>query len=679
MNGIDSQQEESNPSTPLSRYLIVALQLAVVGSTCLAIGESLAAAFSSAKHFENGRWPLRLIAAACGKAAVTHTLLWTPLLIVAALAIFKFRRGRIRSTPIPALFVVFVILVAVVVVPADLNLATRFGPSVILAISGAFALLGLLLALPLRALVRRCDERRLFRALRVCTLLAILLTAGSGVAFVNSPFFNPGGYRVPTTNVTAPQRDRPHILWIVMDTVRADRMSCHGYDKLTTPFLNTWAAQSIVFHNAIGNGIWTVPSHASMFTGLSVRGHGLGRDRTRLDEKFKTVADVLSGDGYVTASFSGNPWISSNSRLSTGFETARVVYYLRHLNRFSLEFTMESWGIRPPVPWLDRDFGAAMTNHLVSQWLDTHAQGNAPLFLFVNYMEAHLPYAVPQAYQRMFMTDKQVERSYQLRFNAFGPIVGVMDKRFNLEGGSFLNQFDREVLKRQYESAIRYTDERVRELIGMFRQRGMLENTLVILVSDHGEHLDTHGLWSHRFLAYNDLTHVALMIRDPGRVDGLRIETPVQPSDLFSTVLQFAGSTFDRPSPYVSRDLFAVAARGGEERIVISESRSFPDKIKKATKPVNAHLITPQVTAQDGRFKYMVSGDGMVELFDLTADPHETRNVYTDYPEQVDRLTAYIREWMDNVPPYSPSDSDTDEEDDPDFIEALRGLGYLGD
>lgn len=683
MNGTDCQREESHPPTPLSRCLIIAMQLAVIGSTCLAICESLSAALLSAKHFDNGRWPLHLIAAAFGKAAVTHTLLWTPLLIVAALAIFKIRRGRIRSTPIPVLFAVFVVLVAVVVVPADLNLATRLGQSVILTISGAFALLGLLLALSLRALVRRCHERRLFGALRRCTFLAILLTTGSAVAFVKSPFFNPGGYRVPTTNVTAPHRDRPHILWIVLDTVRADRMSCHGYDRLTTPFLNTWAERAIVFDNAIGNGMWTVPSHASMFTGLSVREHGLGRGRTRLDEKFKTVADVLSGDGYVTASFSNNPWISSNTRLSTGFETARVVYYLRHLNRFSLEFALESWGITPPVPWLDRDFGGAMTNYMVSQWLDTHAKGNAPLFLFVNYMEAHLPYAVPQTYQRMFMTDKQVERSYQLRFNAFGPIVDVMDKRFNFERGSFLNRFDREVLKRQYDSGIRYGDERVRELIGMFEQRGMLENTLVVIVSDHGEYLDTHGLWSHRFLAYNDLTHVALMIREPGRIDGLRIETPVQPSDLFSTVLQFAGSTFDRPSPYVSRDLLAVAERGGEDRIVICECsgpcKQFRDRIKNINDPLISHLATPQVTAQDGRFKYMASGDGMVELFDLTTDPNETRNVYADYPAEVDRLTAYIREWMENVPPYAPSDSDTNADADPDFIEALRTLGYLGD
>ena len=207
----------------------------------------------------------------------------------------------------------------------------------------------------------------------------------------------------------------------------------------------------------------------------------------------------------------------------------------------------------------------------------------------------------------------------------------------------------------------------------------MLENTLVVIVSDHGEHLDTHGLWSHRFLAYNDLTHVALIIREPGRIDGLRIDTPVQPSDLFSTVLQFAGSTFDRPSPYVSRDLFAVAERGGEDRIVISECKSFPDKIKKTTDPANSHLVTSQVTAQDGRFKYMASDDGMVELFDLTTDPNETRNVYADYPAEVDRLTAYIREWMENVPPYAASDSDTQADADPDSIEALRGLGYLGD
>lgn len=683
MNGTDCQREASHPSTPLSRCLIIALQLAVIGSTCLALCESLSAALVSAKHFDNGRWPLHLIAAAFGKAAVTHTLLWTPLLMVAALAIFTIRKGRIRSTPIPVLFAVFVVLVAVVVVPADLELGTKLSRSTILVASGAFAMFGLLFVLPIRMLVRRSSEKSVLRMMRSCTVLAALVTSGTAVAFVRSPFFDPGGYRVPLRNVAAPSREVPHVLWIVIDTVRADRMSCYGYGKTTTPFLNTWAERSIVFEKAIGNGMWTVPSHASMFTGLSVRQHGLGRDRTRLDDKFTTVAEVLSENGYVTASFSNNPWISRDSGLAAGFETARVVYYLRHLNRFSLEHALESWGMTPPVSWFDRDFGGAMTNYMINEWLDIYANGNAPLFLYVNYMEAHLPYAVPESYQRMFMTDDQVERSFQLREHAFGPIVDAMDKRFNLEGGSFLNRRDREILKLQYESGIRYVDERVRELIGMFEQRGMLKNTLVVIASDHGEYLDTHGMWSHRFLAYNDLTHVALMIREPGRTAPLRIATPVQPSDLFSTILQFAGSMFDRPSPYVSRDLLAVAERGGEDRIVISECggpiKWFRDRIKNINDPVISHLATPQVTAQDGRFKYMASGDGMVELFDLTTDPNETRNVYADYPAEVDRLTAYIREWMENVPPYAPSDSDTHEDAAPDFIEALRSLGYLGD
>ncbi len=103
------------------------------------------------------------------------------------------------------------------------------------------------------------------------------------------------------------------------------------------------------------------------------------------------------------------------------------------------------------------------------------------------------------------------------------------------------------------------------------------------------------------------------------------------------------------------------------------------DRLKNITDPVISHLATPQITAQDGRFKYMASGDGMLELFDLTLDPEETRNVYADHPAEVDRLTAYIREWMENVPPYTPSDSDTNEDADPDFVEALRSLGYLGD
>jgi arylsulfatase A-like enzyme len=334
------------------------------------------------------------------------------------------------------------------------------------------------------------------------------------VAFTHSPFFAPARFRVANAQQVTQDRQRPNVLWIVLDTARADRMSVYGYNRETTPFLKRWSSRAILFERCISNGMWTVPSHASMFTGMSLRQHGTDHQHAWLDESFVTVAEVLRRAGYNTALFSNNPWVSRAMNLDQGFDVSRTLHHLRYLTRFSsLEDSCLRWGLTPLLPWWDHDYGGAITNWLISDWLDDRGNQGEPFFLFVNYMEAHLPYLIPRKFRRMFMTNEQVARSYELHLRAFGHITGVLDRRFNLYGGEFLAQADREVLKRQYEAGLRYLDDRVSELIRMLEERGHLENTLVVITADHGEYLDTHGMWSHRFLTYNDLVHVPFLER----------------------------------------------------------------------------------------------------------------------------------------------------------------------
>ena len=662
---------------------LVGLRLAVIGSAALGALECLGVTILTAKHFPVGAWPVDLIAAALGKATLTHTLLWCPLLALGAVAYRLITAGKAAHGSAPFLSALFVVLVAVIVVPADLDLAYKSSLSLVVAVSVAMIACGVGVYFGWRAALGRLGRRRTMRALNVVAILSALLTVLSSVVFVRSPLFNPAGYRVPAASKVAGDPAHPHVLWIVLDTVRADRVSYHGHDKTTTPFLESWASRSIVFDRAIANGAWTPPSHASMFTGLSVRRHGVENGHLWLDDDFTTIAEVLSSRGYETALFSANPYLCSTTNLAQGFEVTWVTYYLRKLSMFSLEHLAEKWGIVPPVSWLDREFGGAITNHLAGQWLDVHAERDAPLLMFVNLMEAHLPYLAPKSYLRMFMTDEQVKRSYELRRRAYGSIVDAVNDRFNLEGGGFLQESDREVLRRRYDAAIRYVDERARELVRMFDERGLLENTLVVITSDHGEHLGINGLWGHRFLAYNALTHVPLLVREPGGSKPIRVSTPVQLSDLYRTVLQVALGDTNHPIPDESRDLLAVAASGGESRIAISE-RTAPaivtrEEIRKLDDPRAAHLAAAQITAQDGRFKYMVSADGLKELYDLYVDPQELTNVIHSYPDEAERLTAHIREWLETTPFYQPEHSHETREMDPDLIEALRSLGYVGD
>jgi len=668
----------------LSSTIAIALQVALLGSVLIGLGERFAAAYMIHKHFDHGDWPWRLILAAGGKAMITYLIVVAPLMTLGVVLLRLVPAIR-RRVPIWALTVAaWVVLASILIVPYDVRIASGWHATTARVASAACLVSGLaVVAVIHRLLARSVDDRRVSRMLRPASAVALCLLVVCGTAFMTSPLFDPNHYRVPAASPAPTRRDRPNVLWIVMDTIRPDHMSAYGYAQDTTPFLESWAKQAAVFDNAVSNGRWTVPAHASMFTGASVRRHGADVANVVLDDGFDTVAEVLGRAGYATASFSSNPFVSRATKLAQGFDAAHVIYYLRKISKTSMDALGETWGLSPWLPWLDVDFGAAMTNRMVSDWLDAHATDNRPMFLFVNYMEAHLPYSAPTSYRRMFMSENQVRRSYQLRRQAYGDLIRLMDFRFNLESPDVINRGDVDVLKRQYDAAIRYVDDRVRELIGTFRQRGLLDNTLVVVASDHGENLDTHGMWSHRFLLYGDLTRVAMFVHEPGRREGIRVDTPVVLSDLYTTVLNVALGPGKRASPWESRDVLQFVNHQDPSRIVISETRgadaNMVDSVNQATDPVVRHRGTSQVAASDARYRYIASGDGRSELFDQLRDPGELTNVAGQLPDEVRRLADYVDEWSAAVPFLPLDKKKTRDKTDPSFSKALRSLGYTGD
>ena len=662
------------------RFIVSGLCIAIIGAATLSLFECLAAAFTTAKHFQDLAWPKILVLSALGKIAVTHTLFWCPVMVIIAV-LYRLGIHRRRQTiPEPFLLALFIVLVCLIVIPADLGLAGLSSSKLVI----GSCIAGILLAVGVYAATRyTCRKlnhlRRCRIILAIATVLAGLVIIISGMSFVQSPFFKPGTYQAPLGAAVQSSDSRPNVLWIVLDTVRADRMSCYGYSAKTTPFLEKWADQSIVFDRAFSNAMWTLPSHTSMLTGLSIREHGTDHTNLWLDDSFPTVTNVLAENGYKTALFSNNPWLSPKSNLSKGFDICQVVYHLRHLGRFSLEWIADKFGITPFVPWFDNDFGAGLTAYLVGQWLDSQADGKKPFFLFINYMEAHLPYSVPKQYRQQYMTDKQVDRSYDLHRKVYGSIVSAMDLRFNIEGNDFFAMSDREILKRQYEATLRYLDNRVREVIGMLEQRGLLDNTMVIITSDHGEYLDTHGMWSHRMQLYQDVIHIPLMIRPAGTYEAKRVDSPVLLSDLYGTVLKAVLDKFNTNSAWETQDLLTMPDADSTPGIVISEyggtSSGTQERIRKCGDPAVVHRAQPQIAAQNGRFKYIASADGLRELYDLKNDHGELSNLFDSNHAQAAQLKEHIDKWRRTVPLYRPTKPKTDM--DEATIKVLRSLGYL--
>ncbi|HMB71639.1 MAG TPA: sulfatase [bacterium] len=668
-DGTDSSRRPPSAAAAIRLGLRIGLTL----SFAAAVAETAAAVALTARHL-GAEWPLRLAPAVFGQVFLTHAVLWCPLGGLLAWAL----RGRARADGTPAASVTALLLVvlAAVAVPADVALATQEGNRTLvlggLAVAAALAAGSFFL---IRRAAARGDGRGPDRFFGAASVVAAVALIASFVVLLRSPLFDAASYRVASTSPEASTGDdRPDVLWVVLDTARPDRMTVHSPELATTPFLAEWAERSIVCDQAVSNGIWTAPTHASMFTGRSVREHGVTFANPHLAPDIPTVAEALRDAGWTTATFSNNPVVSPATGVTRGFEEQHAVDHLRPVTHFSLQHLVETRGWVPPFPWLDPDFGAAITNWMIARWLDERDASDGPAFVFVNYMEAHAPYTVPGRYRRMFLDAEEIPRSYELREKAYGDLPKVLNTRFNMEGGAFLPDSDRELLRKQYDATVRYLDDRVRELIRIFEERGRLDRTVVIFSTDHGEYLGDHGLWGHEFLTYNELTRVLLMLREPGRTEPLRITTPVLASELHDAVLAAA---LGAPGGIAAGD---PAERAGA--VAVTEYNGpWPRRIaaiEELDDPRLQHLIHPQLAVQDRSYKLLVSTDGTSELYDLAAGP-EVADLSGDLPAERERLAAHLRTWAETTPEFRPAGDDSAAGMDADTVKRLEALGYLGD
>lgn len=664
--------------------------VAIVGSAALGLIEFGLVFVTTRAHFRHDAVPLPVIACTIGKLCVSHTLLWLPVMLAATILYGAAGGRRAQARPQAVLPAVFIALAGLVVVPADLAIVHRSGAKWVAL--GCGAALGAALAayLLLRALMRVAGERGVGRIGVSVTAAFGGVTLLSGILFARSPLRDAATFRLPPSERPyTVVGGRPHVLWIVLDTARADHLGCYDPTRRLTPFLDEWAQRALVFEQAVSSGNWTAPAHASMFTGLPLRQHRFDNEqddlpgvRLYLPDGARTVAEVLREAGYATGMFSNNPLVNRDMNLAQGFERCEAVYHLRRLAHFSLESLYERWGLTWRIPWIDGDYGAALTNELVSGWLAEQTGTGRPTFVFINYMECHLPYRVPRRYRELCMSPAQADRSYALRWTVYGNLLHAFDLNFSIGGGDFTTPADREVVRRQYAAGVRYLDDRVGEILEHYRQRGMLDNTLVVITSDHGEHLDTHGLWGHRLLLWQDLIHVALLIREPGRTQGERRALPAQLADLYQTVINAARGTPQSGPAFDARDLLSDPAAAPPVRIAISEfngpERSVLRMIERSRNPAAAALRAPRIAAVEGRWKYVEARDGGRELYDLHADPGELNNLIAERPAEADRLAAYLAAWRAAVPDEAPWGA-ASQPGATDVRSILREIGYIGD
>jgi arylsulfatase A-like enzyme len=421
-----------------------------------------------------------------------------------------------------------------------------------------------------------------------------------------------------------------------MDAVRADHLSCYGYARPTTPRIDELTAGATLYERAVAPASWTIPSHASLFTGKDPFQHGAhrlrpdGRDRfdnvNALHDDHVTLAEAFNGEGYVTSAFIANDgYLDPRWQLDQGFDT----YHTELVD-------------------------ADVLNERVYAWLDTLSSDR--FFLFVNYMDTHVPYNTKP---REGLTERPVSQEaglHRLLRTKALPIWGGVPEEL------------KQSVIDQYDTAIANLDEQIGILLDRLKQKGMYDNATVIVTSDHGEAFGEHALVGHGLDVYQVDLLVPLIVKAPGQRAGRRDQSLISLSDLPHLI-------FDLIPGYPAgkyRDHFPNAS--GNHPIVAENYFSTPENTQR---PVYGDRLRRVRTAvYDWPYKYIDATDGLSELYDLENDPQEENNLIKSAPEVSKRLAERLRKYQDSrgrAAGVAEVDPLTEEQ-----IRKLKALGYIG-
>ena len=432
------------------------------------------------------------------------------------------------------------------------------------------------------------------------------------------------------------KRGAPNVLLVVLDNVRAASLSLHGYPRPNTPNLERLASQGIIFAQARSTAPWTLPSHASMLTGRWPHELSVGPDLA-LDGEFPTLAEVLEREGYSTAGFAGNAtYCNSLYGLNRGFARYEDFYESQTVSLFE---TIRSSGLGRrivqmlgyPISFASGETSvrktAAMINRDVVGWL-AGRPANRPFFVFINYFDVHVPYVFHEAPETRFGSAAlPVARQHEIdaRFQdltAGKPDPPGFTTRQIAEDGYALYQDS-------YDSCIADLDRQFGLLVDEIERRGLLDNTLVIVTSDHGEQIGERGLMGHAASLYRLEVHVPLVVIPPGRWPLARIvNEPVSNREIPATVAEWVHLGQRNPFPGHSLTGFLgdSAERHAEPSPVLCEVQQIDVfrhvRIPASLGPVASLVSRDRVYIQGaGGREELYNLNDYLELVDLGRDP----------------------------------------------------------
>lgn len=470
-------------------------------------------------------------------------------------------------------------------------------------------------------------------------------------------------------------RQNPNVVLLVLDTIRARELPIYGYDRETAPSLSRFASNATIYDRAYTNAPWTLPAHASLFSGLLPSEHGCHGGSPSFDlDATHTLAGQFRTRGYETYGVSNNVWVNDHFGMDAGFgsfhkewqlftQSRDVGHLMKRSKSGPLRLLKSVLSGNPLVNAVNGlygkyfyrrdDFGAERTtSHVESILKDT----DEPFFLFVNYMEAHAPYT-PHEETEQFLpvgTDYHaIERLEEISSRSKDFHVGDLE----------LDDDDFTALQAMYDGEIRYLDDRLGRLFDVIEGTD-LRDTVVVVVGDHGENIGDHSLMAHRFSVHDTLVHVPLMIRYPDWFDAPdRLSVPVDFRDLFAELVAIADGADSTRMPVKGRDEPVVT-----EYLDTTYTPEAKDDNVKFEGSEYDHRLAAAITE---KYKYVLRDDDQERLYRYGARDFEIEGRLVEE----ESVTTELREYCSAV--RQPDGDEGEEIEDESVRSHLEELGYL--
>ena len=435
--------------------------------------------------------------------------------------------------------------------------------------------------------------------------------------------------------------ERPNIILITIDTLRADRLGCYGAE-VATPHIDRLAREGATYLNAASPMPSTRPAHFSLLSSLYPRDHGVTSNALSLPPEIRTLPQIFEAHGYRTGGFTGVRILAPGSGAERGFET-----------------------------FLAPESGTRSAREVVSQSIDwLHSEDHQPFFLWIHLYDPHIPYRPPDG------ADSKPPPGIESRGFSRTAVWSLLEQN----GGDLPGPLFDYALA-QYRAEVEYVDRQLGTLLKTLRQRDDFERTAVLLTADHGECFENGIYFEHGGCLGDGAVKVPLILRYPSVVAAnQRIEPQVELIDVAPTLLEIAA--LPRPDAWAGSSLLHLDRAPPRAAFIqhtvwneraLQERRSRHTVFKSvAGAPVRAPKTVEKMALRTPLWKYVLSASDE-ELYDLRLDPGERVDVADEHPETALELRSLLRRWLTE----HPAQSVATEEADSDLEQTLEALGYL--